>query len=83
MTIAQPTAAEWAADRYAKAVTLYGHDTHALALEAFKTSLVAHTAIEQHEKICSQRWKVVVMTNFTLVATALAILGVLLQDKFF
>lgn len=76
-------AVQAAAEKYASTVMELRTNTHAMAAEAFKTALVANTMIEQHEKICGQRWRVVITTNFMLISTALSILGVLLADKFF
>jgi hypothetical protein len=52
------------------------------AEEALKIAVIAQTQIASHEKICGERWKVVVRTNFVMVLALLTVLGMLLGDKF-
>lgn len=58
-------------------------DTQELAQRALEIAVRAQTQIEEHEKVCSQRWGIVVKTNFVMVFTLLAVLGVLAKQAFF
>ncbi len=58
-------------------------DTSELAQRALEIAVTANTRIEEHEKTCAVRWGIVVKTNFVMVATLLAVLGVLAKVAFF
>ncbi len=58
-------------------------DAQELAQRALEIAVTANTKIEEHEKTCAERWRIVVRTNFVMVGTLLAVLGVVTRAAFF
>ncbi len=54
-----------------------------VAQAALLKATVALDRIEQHEKLCGDRWALVVRLLLMLLATMVSVLGFLLYDRFF
>ena len=54
-----------------------------IALDALTIATEANTKIEQHERVCAQRWGLVVKIGLMQVGFLISVLGVLLYELFF
>ena len=58
-------------------------DLSEIAQRALEIAVIANTRIEEHEKTCAERWRIVVKTNFIMVTVLLAVLGGVTKIAFF
>jgi len=59
------------------------HESSSVAQAALLKATVALDRIEQHEKLCGDRWGLVVRLLLMVLTTMVSMLGFLLYDRFF